>query len=112
MCHMNLHVFLFKLDSEKRIHPKKTSKFSPPGHERCEEQESHFHGPIFGCLGPTQHGVMECCGGLGTVKGILPPKKDITPREIDEVPVGSYWKFELKLLLLLRYTSQKQIINQ
>ena len=34
---------------------------------------------------------------LGDSEGDPPPQKDITPREIDEVPVGSYWKFELKL---------------
>ena len=92
---------------------KNTSKSSPPGHERCEEQESHFHGPIFGCLGPTWCTEWwNVVVAWGQWRGSSPPKKDITPREIDEVPVGSYWKFELKLLLLLRSTSQKQIIYQ
>lgn len=47
ICHMNLFLWV---SSKKQ---QKNTKSWPPGHERCEEQESHFHRPIFGCLGPT-----------------------------------------------------------
>lgn len=72
------YVFLFQtiIDSPPKKNSKKTTRTKtlnpwPPGHKRCEEQESHFHGPIFGCLGPM------CQEISGDSEGD-PPKKNQT----------------------------------
>lgn len=79
------YVFLFQtiIDSPPKKNSKKTTRTKtplnpwPPGHERCEEQESHFHGPIFGCLGPSTvvaQGLAKARRYQEIVKGILPKK--------------------------------------